>query len=406
MKHTSLNSVFTGLRYGLHALIIGLSVLVVLRAFQHGDSPVAAAGDPAYGWVVLTLVVLFLAVYVSGAWLPNETPSPTRLVWLTVLTALWVVLAVLTPEAAFLVFPLFFLYLHLVPLPWNVLVVLMTTGVAIVTLSWNTGWSTGGVIGPLIGAGVAIAIGLGYQALFREAAVRNRLIQDLIETREQLAVTEREAGTLAERSRLAREIHDTVAQGLSSIQLLLHAVELEDPEHPAIDHIRLARETAAVNLLEARRFIAELSPPALQEHSLEGAISRLATATADSTGVDIRVTTSGDPVPLPMPVETALLRIAQGSLGNVAQHSNATRADVTLSYMGDAVSLDVVDNGIGFDRAAQRLTQSHPERQSFGLAAISDRAKQLGGSVSVESSPGSGTAVAVTIPLDPQESTE
>lgn len=115
-------------------------------------------------------------------------------------------------------------------------------------------------VGPIIGAAVAVAIGLGYQALYREAAERGRLIDELMNTREELASTSRDAGKFAERERLAAEIHDTVAQGLSSIQMLLHAAERADPDSPAIRQISLARETAADSLAETRQLIAELTP--------------------------------------------------------------------------------------------------------------------------------------------------
>lgn len=127
----------------------------------------------------------------------------------------------------------------------------------------------------MIGAAVAVAIGFGYQALYREAAERGRLIDELMNTREELASTSRDAGKLAERERLAAEIHDTVAQGLSSIQMLLHAAERADPNSPAVRQISLARETAADSLAETRQLIAELTPAALDGQSLSDALGRI-----------------------------------------------------------------------------------------------------------------------------------
>jgi signal transduction histidine kinase len=162
----------------------------------------------------------------------------------------------------------------------------------------------------------------------------------------------------------------------------------------------LARETAAANLQEARRFIRELTPPALESQSLPGALARLAGAVQHTAAGGGRVTTvtlhvTGDVVGLSMALETTLLRIAQSSLANVAQHAGADRAEVTLSYMSDEVALDIVDDGRGFtvtDVAAHRT-------DSFGLVAIRQRVEQLGGSFVLESAPGQGTAVAVTFPL-------
>ena len=149
-----------------------------------------------------------------------------------------------------------------------------STIIAICALGLHGGWSVGGVVGPLVGAGVALLIGLGYQALAREAEQREALVRELIAARGLLAATEHESGVLAERARLAREIHDTLAQGLSSIQMLLHAAERSDPDRSGIEHIRLARETAAANLAEARRFIRELTPPQLDDQTLGGEIGR------------------------------------------------------------------------------------------------------------------------------------
>jgi signal transduction histidine kinase len=190
-----------------------------------------------------------------------------------------------------------------------------------------------------------------------------------------------------------------VAQGLSSIQLLLHAAELTVTDASALEHLRLARDTAAANLQEARRFIRELTPPALVTQTLPGALARLAAAserTATGSGLATRVTlhVTGDAVPLSMPLETTLLRIAQGSLANVAQHAGASRAEVTLSYMSDEVALDIVDDGRGFTLA----TSPDAGSTSFGLVAIRQRVEQLGGTFVLESGPGRGTAVAVTFP--------
>nr|RZI33910.1 Signal transduction histidine-protein kinase/phosphatase DegS [Cryobacterium sp. SO1] len=104
---------------------------------------------------------------------------------------------------------------------------------------------------------------------------------------------------------------------------------------------------------------------------------------------------TGDPIALPMPLETTLLRIAQGSLANVAQHARANRAEVTLSYMTDEVALDIVDDGRGFTLTA--ATAQSPD--SFGLVAIRQRVEALGGSFVLESAPGHGTAVAVRFPI-------
>src|SRR5690606_17402622 len=139
-----------------------------------------------------------------------------------------------------------------------------------------------------------------------------------------LAETEREQGALAERARLAREIHDTVAQGLSSIQMLLHAAERDAPHGAALRHVRLARETAAESLAETRRFIRELTPAGLDD-GLVAALRRLAREQERRSGLRIEVTAKETDLALPMDVQSALLRIAQGAVSNAVRHSGADR---------------------------------------------------------------------------------
>ena len=397
MNHSALTPVFAGLRWSLHLLLIGLIVLVMVRSVL-ADAPNVTA--------VHTASVVMLVVYLGGAYIAHRLPALasrpwTGRVWVLALSLVWLVLVWLTPDAAFIVFPLFFLYLQLLGPGGGVAAVLVSTGVAIVAVGVHSEFSIGGVLGPMIGAGVAVAIGLGYRALYREAEERQRLISELVETRDELALAERAAGVLAERERLAREIHDTVAQGLSSIQLLLHAAERLDAERPGLEQLQLARQTAQESLVDTRRIIAELTPPALDDRTLPGALRRLAAATehtlrAGGASTSVHFQLVGDPVPLPMSVDATLLRIAQGAIANVARHARAGRAELTLTYQSDSVTLDVVDDGAGFDPDAPA---SASDRPSFGLTAIRQRLSALGGTLSVESRPGEGTALAATIPI-------
>lgn len=391
LPHSALTPVFSGLRIGLHVLIVALTGLVIVRAL------VGAVPNPV---AVVSLALVFLATYVGGSELARRRPWRFVVpVWMALLLVEWLALTLLAPDAAFIVFPLFFLQLHVLPLRAGIPMVLLSVLLTIWSMSLHVGLGLGATLGPLVGAAVAVAVGLGYRALLREAAERQSLIQDLLATRAELAATARDAGTLAERERLAREIHDTVAQGLSSIQLLLHAAERTVTDPPALEHLRLARDTAAANLQETRRFIRELTPPALDTQTLPGALARLAasaerTAAGGGRATRVSLHVTGDPVALSMPLETTLLRIAQGSLANVAQHAGASRAEVTLSYMSDEVALDIVDDGRGFTVTDGEATRP----DSFGLVAIRQRVEQLGGSFVLESAPGQGTAVAVTFP--------
>jgi len=212
------------------------------------------------------------------------------------------------------------------------------------------------------------------------------LIAELRDTRAQLAVAERAAGVLDERGRLAREIHDTVSQSLSSIVLLLHAAE-RSADSGAVVRLRLgqARDAASQALGETRSFIDELSPPALRQSTLIAALRRLAVETEAASGVPVSVTISGEIGLLPTRFETALLRIAQGSLSNAVQHAEAGRIDVTLSRLDSEVILDVVDDGVGFDSGTDLAAAIASARSAFGLQAMRERLTELGGTLTVES---------------------
>ena len=387
MAHSTLTPVFVGLRTGLHVLFAALLALVVVRVVVVQDDTV---------WAESGLAALFAVLYVFGARVATVRGRHRALVgalWIAALTTVWVALLVLVPEAAYLVFPLFFLYLHVLPRIVGPVAVVVATAISIVALGVHGGFTVGGVIGPLVGAGVALLIGLGYRALAREAVEREALVAELLATRDLLAATERQQGVLTERARLAREIHDTVAQGLSSIQMLLHAAEAADGERPGIDHIRLARSTAADGLADTRRFIRELAPPSL-DAGLAAALGRLSQQwRRDGLRIEVSVPTGG--ADLTMDVQTALLRIAQGAVANVAQHAGATTVDIGLTLSPTEATLVVHDDGVGFDR--DRVGLDTATSDSFGLRAMAERVEQLGGGLTVDSAPGRGTTVTAVV---------
>ena len=387
MAHSTLTPVFVGLRTGLHVLFAALLALVAVRVVVVQDDTV---------WAESGLAALFAVLYVLGARVATVRGRHRALVgalWIAALTTVWVALLVLVPEAAYLVFPLFFLYLHVLPRIVGPVAVVVATAISIVALGVHGGFTVGGVIGPLVGAGVALLIGLGYRALAREAVEREALVAELLATRDLLAATERQQGVLTERARLAREIHDTVAQGLSSIQMLLHAAEAADGERPGIDHIRLARSTAADGLADTRRFIRELAPPSL-DAGLAAALGRLSQQwRRDGLRIEVSVPTGG--ADLTMDVQTALLRIAQGAVANVAQHAGATTVDIVLTLSPTEATLVVHDDGVGFDR--DRVGLDTATSDSFGLRAMAERVEQLGGGLTVDSAPGRGTTVTAVV---------
>lgn len=384
--------VTTALRFCLHALLVGLLALVAVRALGDGSPRTAA---------IVAVSAVMAAGYAAGALAPPVRPrSPAAALWLALLGAVWLTLLVLSPDALWVAFPLYFLELHLLRIRWALPAVAVTAGAAIAGFLLHSPTATPGTfLGPLLGAAVAVATVLGYEALFRESERRRALIEELVATRAELAEAERAAGTLAERERLAREIHDTLAQGLSSIQLLLRAAERGlSADSPAAAHVRRAREAAQDNLAEARRFVRALSPPDLENGSLAAALERLSSRTT-APGLTVQFAVSGSPVELPTPYEVALLRTAQSALANTVRHAGARRAEITLSFMDTSVSLDVVDDGRGFVPGSVGAVADDAGPGGFGLPAMRSRARSLGGTLSVESAPGEGTAVALTLPL-------
>ncbi|SNT44351.1 Signal transduction histidine kinase [Streptosporangium subroseum] len=212
----------------------------------------------------------------------------------------------------------------------------------------------------------------------------------------QLLVQAREAGVNDERRRLAAEIHDTIAQGLAGIITQLQAaVDSADPG-AAHDHVERAATLARHSLGEARRSVQDLGPGALEHDTLPDALKNIVETWSDSMGVRAEFTVTGTVEPLHDEIEATVLRIAQEALANAGRHARAKRVGVTLSYMDDEVSLDVRDDGGGFNpyAALQRETG-----RGFGLGGMRARAERIAGTVDIESEPGHGTAVSARVPL-------
>ncbi|MEU8028168.1 sensor histidine kinase [Streptomyces sp. NPDC049099] len=212
----------------------------------------------------------------------------------------------------------------------------------------------------------------------------------------QLLVQAREAGVADERRRLAAEIHDTIAQGLTGIIAQLQVVANAPDLTTARTHLERASALARHSLGEARRSVHNLAPVALAADGLPEALKKTVAEWGERTGVRAEFTVTGTTEHLHDEVSATLLRIAQEALSNAARHARATRVGVTLSFMGDEVTLDIRDDGTGFDPAAV------PERTrngGFGLDGMRARAERIAGSLTVEAEPGNGTAVSARVPL-------
>lgn len=253
----------------------------------------------------------------------------------------------------------------------------------------------------LLAAGCGSLIALWISAIIQQGHQQHELIEELRRTQAELAASERSAGVLAERQRLAREIHDTLAQGFISVVTHLEAADqaLDRDLSTARLHIGQATTTARESLGQARRVVQDLRPEVLEGSSLAEAIQREADKWSERTGVAAAATTTGTALPLPPAAEVTLLRAVQESLSNVHRHAGASAVSVTLSYMPDRVLLDVQDDGKGFD------PETHTQSKGgggFGLTAMRQRVEALGGTVYVESSNGEGTTIVVEMPRQSQ----
>ncbi len=266
--------------------------------------------------------------------------------------------------------------------------------------------------------GVNVAMIFVFTQLAAKEEERNRLQADTIQELEranarlqlaldenaalhaQLLVQAREAGVADERRRLAAEIHDTLAQGLTGIIAQLQVVMGTKDTGLAREHLEQAAALARHSLGEARRSVQNLAPAALEHHGLPEALETTVAEWSERQRVPAAFTVTGTVHPLHDEIEATVLRIAQEALSNTARHAAAHRVGVTLSYMGDEVTLDVRDDGHGFDPLAL------PPRSGsggFGLDGMRARAERIAGTLCVESEPGHGTAVSARVPLVPYD---
>ncbi|GAA1266749.1 hypothetical protein Psi02_08420 [Planotetraspora silvatica] len=215
----------------------------------------------------------------------------------------------------------------------------------------------------------------------KQSEERAALIAELEAQRAEVARLSAERGALAERERLAGEIHDTLAQGFTSIIMLIQAAEAQaDPAR----HLRLAVQTARENLAEARALVAALGSAPLDGSALDEALVRLTDRLGQESETAAAFTVHGESRPLTPPTEVVLIRAAQEALANVCRHATAGRVDVSVTYGPRTVTLEVRDDGRGFDPSATG---------GYGLRAIRSRVEQAGGSMRVRSSPREGTTL-------------
>ncbi|WP_102144875.1 sensor histidine kinase [Mycobacterium hubeiense] len=362
--------------YVFGILVAAMVGVVLLNDRFPGNAPVAIAALAG----IIACVSAFGQKVIRA-----ETVDWRTVTFIGAVVGLWVIALWASPVSIAAIAALYPLFFAALPLSAALVV---TTVVNLIPLSLVV--IGGGVRSPnlplaiattLIGLVAAPVIGTAIMTSMRQRRMLADLVGELAATRAESARLSREAGAAAERERLSREIHDTLAQGFTSIATLAQAVDAELDTDPAAarKHVELIGSTARENLAEARVMVAGLTPAALDEGSLAGAIRRQCERLTAETGIAVTVDADEDLPPLGMAVDVVLLRATQEALANIRKHAQASAVHVELTRIADRVRLTLSDNGVG-------LPVEHAD--GFGLRGMRARVAQVGGTMSVSSDDG------------------
>jgi len=362
-------------------------------------------------WDIVIVSGLLALAYASGlAWWDRLGPLG-RSSWIPVMLHLWSVLLFLAPQPLTTAYvwcavPLACAALRALGRRAAVVTVAVITAVLVGALVRSTGrFDPEVVLIPVAAVWGTVAL---YRAQQRDAVVRQRLVEELKATRDTLARQQRRAGVLAERTRIARDLHDTLAQELSGSLMLLQAAERDWDERPerARTRVRAVTDGLGGNLAETRRIIQDLTPSAVAETGLEGALRLLcARSGAEGTAARVQFRAVGPHQPiLDEHAATTLFRVAQSTLANVREHARAVNVLVTLRRQPDRLDLEVSDDGIGFEPADASAAVSAVSRtdRGFGLPAARARLRECGGDLDVSSARGRGTRIRATVSARPR----
>ncbi len=387
-----LHAMWRGQQVVWHALF---AVLVAITA-----GLVVLQSSPTWPWQLGLLAALATAYVVWG---PRALCEGGRATWIY-LSIAWLVffgIAIIDAQAqvwllSFAVFPQTWAMLGRRAAVLTTVGILAFCGIRVAQVGATDSALAAIGVTALIMTTLSVALGLFIQRILSEASSRAQALDELRRAQEGLAAAERTAGVYAERARLSREIHDTLAQGFTSVVTLARAADAALDRGDLIaarDRLALLEQTASENLAEARLMVTELSPGHLQSWTLGEALERVAARVSSESGIEGAVRIEGVPIAAAANAEVVILRTAQEALANVRRHSGATHFAVALSYDDpDQLTLEVTDDGCGFDPGVPRADAG------FGLAGARTRAAELGAELEIDSSPGAGTRLRLMVP--------
>jgi signal transduction histidine kinase len=316
------------------------------------------------------------------------------------LIAFWFALVQVDPDFYFILFGLISQFYITLAIRWAAILTVVILGLMTYMQTIGEGnpvnWQTVGL--HFVLAIVGISIGSWLSRIIQQSTERRFLIEQLEATQSELVEAERKTGILQERQRLAHEIHDTIAQDFISIITNLDAAEQSAAPEDAtlLRHLKQAQEAARNGLQQARYVVEDLRPEPLAKAALPDALEHVVIHWSESSHIPTEFAVTGEVLILETAVDKALLRATQETLANIRKHAQAKSACVTLSYLGDQVILDVQDDGIGI---AKTRAASGPFSGGYGLTAMRERVTALAGELIIESEPGDGTTVVVSIPV-------
>ncbi|GCD19477.1 sensor histidine kinase [Cellulomonas algicola] len=377
---------------GFYAItaVAGVSIAIEVRSLR--EAAVAVLGLAA-------LVVAYLALGRRGAQRGDVLLTRTYLAVLVTVVVLEVGLSELGSVLLFVGYSQiwFFATRRLEGVLWSVLLTVAFAAAIVVREpgAIATVADAAELVGQ-VGTGLvfAIALGLWITWVSEQSEERAALVEELGAAQAELASTHHASGVLAERARLAQEIHDTLAQGFTSVVMLAQAASAElarDRVGPATERVGQIEQVARDNLAQARALVAAFGPPELERGTLGDALDRLAARFEAETHVRVEVDGLRELGAVGPEHAVVLLRAAQEALANVRKHADATVVRLAVGRDGDDVRLEVVDDGRGLPADAV---------EGVGLRGMRERVDAGGGTLEVGSGPGGGTRVAVTLPHD------